>query len=354
MDRPVPSGATSACGKLAAAGSEGEPMPDVRRREVIALLGGAAVAWPISARAQQPAMPVIGYLANASPVGFAQFVTAFRRGLSETGYVEGRSVAIEYRWAEGHTDRLPALAADLVRRQVAVIAAAGASSSLAAKVATTTIPIVFSAAIDPVAAGLVVSLSRPAGNVTGVTNLGVELLQKQVEMLHEVVPMATTVAGLVNPTFPGSEAEARDLQAAARKLGLELHVVYASSERDLDTAFETMVRLGATALVIGVDPFFLSHRDQIAALAIRYAMPAIFCFREFSAAGGLMSYGPSLTDAYRQVGIYAGRILKGEKPADLPVVQPSKFELVINLKTAKALDLDMPWFLQQRADEVIE
>ena len=327
----------------------------MRRREFITLLGGAAAVWPLAARAQQPpAMPVLGFLNSASPEGYALYAAAFRQGLSETGFVEGRNAAIEYRWAEGHTDRLPALAADLVRRQVAVIAAAGASSSLAAKAATTAIPIVFSAAIDPVAVGLVASLSRPAGNVTGVTNLGVELLQKQVEMLHEVVPTAITVAGLVNPTFPGSEAQARDLQAAARKLGLELHVVYASSERDLDTAFETMVRLGARALVIGVDPYFLSRRDKIAALAIRNAMPAIFFLREFAAAGALISYGPNLVDVYRLVGVYSGRILKGEKPADLPVLQPSKFELVINLKTAKALGLDVPWFLQQRADEVIE
>jgi putative tryptophan/tyrosine transport system substrate-binding protein len=325
----------------------------IGRRDFITLLGGAA-SWPLVARAQQPAMPVIGFLSSATPDGFAPMAAAFRQGLSETGFVEGRNAAIEYRWAEGHTDRLPALTADLIRRQVAVIAAAGASSSLAAKAATTTIPIVFSAAINPVAAGLVASLSRPAGNITGVTNLGVELLQKQVEMLHEVVPTATTVAGLVNPTFPGSEAQARDLQAAARKLGLELHVVYASGERDLDTAFETMVRLGATALVIGVDLYFLSRRDQIAALAIRNAMPAIFYLREFAAAGALISYGPNLVDAYRLVGVYSGRILKGEKPADLPVLQPSKFELVINLKTAKALGLDVPWFLQQRADEVIE
>jgi len=325
-----------------------------KRREFITLLGGAA-AWPLAARAEQrPAMPVIGFLNGASPDGYAPYVAAFRQGLSETGFVEGRNAAIEYRWAEGHTDRLPALAADLVRRQVAVIAAAGASSSLAAKAATTAIPIVFSAAIDPVAVGLVASLSRPAGNVTGVTNLGVELLQKQVEMLHEVVPTAITVAGLVNPTLPGSEAQARDLQAAARKLGLELHVVYASSERDLDTAFETMVRLGATALVIGVDPYFLSRRDQIAALAIRNAMPAIFYLREFAAAGALISYGPNLIDVYRLVGVYSGRILKGVKPADLPVVQSTKFELVINAETARMLGLNLPPTLIATADEVIE
>jgi putative ABC transport system substrate-binding protein len=240
----------------------------MKRREFITLVGGAAVAWPLAASAQQPAMPVIGFLNSETPTGYAHAAAAFRQGLSETGFVEGRNVAVEYRWAEGHTDRLPALAADLVRRQVAVIAAAGASSSLAAKTATTTIPIVFSAAIDPVAAGLVASLSRPAANVTGVTNLGVELLQKQVEMLHEVVPTATSVA--VNPTFPGSEAQARDLQAAARKLGLELHVVYASSERDLDTAFETMVRLGTAALVIGVDRS--SSVGAIKSPRSRYAM----------------------------------------------------------------------------------
>ena len=326
----------------------------MKRREFISLLGGAAAAWPLAARAQQPAMPVVGFLNSETPTGWAPNVAAFRKGLSETGFVEGRNVAIEYRWGEGHTDRLPALAADLVRRQVAVIAAAGASSSLAAKAATTTIPIVFSAGIDPVAAGLVASLSRPTGNVTGVTNLGVELLQKQVEMLHEVVPTATTVVGLVNPTFPGSEAQARDLQAAARKLGLELHVVYASSERDLDTASETMVRLGTAALVIGVDPFFFSRREQIVALAAEHAIPTIYAGRETAGADGLMSYGNSLADAYRRAGIHTGRILKGAKPSELPVDQATKFELIINLKTAKELGLEVPPTLLARADEVIE
>ena len=325
----------------------------IRRREFIATLGGAA-AWPVAARAQQPTMPVIGFLNSETSTGYAPMAAAFRQGLSEMGFVEGRNVTIEYRWAEGHSDRLATLAADLLRRQVALIATAGVSSSLAAKSATTTTPIVFSVAIDPVAGGLVASLGRPGGNVTGVANLGVELVQKQVEMLHEVLPTAVTITGLVNPTFAGSETESKDLQAAARKLALGMHILHASTEQDLATAFSTMVRLGAAALVVSVDSFLFSQRDQIAALAIRHKMPAIYYVREFAAAGGLMSYGPSVIEGYRQVGIYAGRILKGEKPADLPVVQPSKFELVINLKTAKALGIDVPWFLQQRADEVIE
>jgi putative ABC transport system substrate-binding protein len=323
----------------------------MKRREFITLVGGAVAAWPLAARSQQP---VIGFLNSETATGYASMAAAFRQGLSEMGFVEGRNVTIEYRWAEGHTDRLSALAADLLRRQVALIAAAGGPSAFAAKAATTTTPIVFSMAIDPVAGGLVASLSRPGGNVTGVANLGVELVQKQVEMLHEVVPTASTVAGLVNPTFPGSETEMKDLQAAARKLALELHVVRASTEQDFEAAFSTMVRLGAAALVVSADARFLSRADQIAALAIRHRMPAIYFLREFAMAGGLLSYGPSATEGYRQVGIYAGRILKGEKPADLPVVQSSKFELVINLKTAKALGLEVPWFLQQRADEVIE
>jgi putative tryptophan/tyrosine transport system substrate-binding protein len=325
----------------------------MNRREFIALLGGAA-AWPLAARAQQATMPVIGFLNSQSPGGYAPIAAAFHQGLSEIGFVEGQNVAIEYRWAQGRNDRLRALAAELVRRQVAVIAAAGSSSALAAKAETTTLPIVFSAAVDPVAVGLVASLDRPGGNVTGVTDLSVELRQKQVEMLHELAPTATVLAALLNPTFPGSETQSRDLQAAARKLGLQLHVVHASTERDFDPTFAAMVQLRAGLLVIGADPFFFGHRDQIAALAVRHRMPAIFFLREFAAVGGLMSYGPSVTDIYRQVGIYAGRILKGEKPADLPVQEPTKYELVINLKTAKALGIEMPPALLARADEVIE
>ena len=279
---------------------------------------------------------------------------AFRQGFSEMGFVEGRNVTIEYRWAEGHSDRLSTLAADLLRHQVALIATAGVSSSLAAKSATTTTPIVFSVAIDPVAGGLVASLGRPGGNVTGVANLGVELVQKQVEMLHEVLPTAVTITGLVNPTFAGSETESKDLQAAARKLALGMHILHASTEQDLATAFSTMVRLGAAALVVSVDSYLFSQRDQIAALAIRHKMPAIYYVREFAAAGGLMSYGPSVIEGYRQVGIYAGRILKGEKPADLPVLQSTKFELIINLSAAKVLGLDIPAGVLALADEVIE
>jgi putative tryptophan/tyrosine transport system substrate-binding protein len=325
----------------------------MRRRDFIAGIAGA-VAWPLEGRAQQREMPVIGFLNSETPGEWAPMATAFRRGLSETGFAENRNVAIEYRWAQGHNDRLPGLAAELASRKVAVIVAAGTSSAVAAKAATTTTPIVFSSAADPVALGLVASLNRPGGNVTGVTNLGEELVQKQLEVLHEVVPTATVMAGLINPTFPGSEGQSKDLQMAARTLGLQLHVLQASTERDLDAVFATMVELRAGALVIGPDTFFFGHRDLIAELATRHGMPAIYYLREFAAAGGLMTYGVSVTDGYRLVGIYTGRILKGEQPSDLPVHQSTKFELVLNLKTAKALGLEIPPTLLARADEVIE
>ena len=328
----------------------------MKRREFITLLGGAAAAWPLAARAQQPTLPVIGFLSSETPSGYAFRAAAFRQGLSEAGYVESRNVAIEYRWAEGHYDRLPALAADLVRRQVAVIAAAGTQSALAAKAATTTIPIVFSTAADPVAEGLVASLARPGGNASGVNNLATELVQKQIEKLHQMVPAATAIAALVNPTNPTlAEPATKEVQAAGRTLGLKMiHIIQASTERDIDAAFATLFRLGAGALVVCPDTFFTSRRDQIAALAIRHAIPVIYHLRELPAAGGLMSYGPSATDGYHRVGIYAARILKGERPGDLPVQRATKFDLVINLTTAKVLGLEVPFYLQQLADEVIE
>jgi putative ABC transport system substrate-binding protein len=327
----------------------------LKRRDVITLLGGAAVSWPLAARAQQPAMPVIGFLNSASPAPYAGMVTAFRQGLSEAGYVEGRNAAIEYRWAEGQYDRLPALAADLVRRQVTVVATGGIPAALAAKAATTTIPIVFSTAANPVDVGLVASLNRPGGNLTGVTNVAVELGPKQLELLHEMVSKATVIALLVNPTNPTlAETQSRDLQAASRTLGLQLRVLHASTERDFDSVFATLVKLPVDALVIGADVFFMARRDQLVALAARHALPAIYFTREFAEAGGLMSYGGSFTDPYRQVGVYTGRILKGEKPADLPVQQATKVELFINLKTAKALGITLPLSLLGRADAVIE
>ena len=326
----------------------------IERRTFLATLGGAA-AWPLAARAQQPAMPVIGWLNSETPSGYAPFAAAFRQGLSESGFVEGRNVAIEYRWAQGHNDRLPALAADLVRRQVAVIAAAGTPSSLAAKAATATIPIVFSTAADPVVEGLVAKLARPGGNATGVTNLGTELVQKQIEKLHEMLPKANVIAALVNPTDPALGGPAtKQAQAAARALGLQMHIVQASTERDIEAAFASLARLGVGALVILPNAFFISRREQIAALAIRHVVPAVYYQREFAAAGGLMGYGPSVPHNYRQIGIYAARILKGERPSDLPVQQSTKFELVINLNTARVLGLDVPFHLQQLADEVIE
>jgi putative ABC transport system substrate-binding protein len=297
-------------------------------------------------------MPVIGFLNSASPDPYAYLVRAFRQGLSETGYGEGSNVVIEYRWAEGQYDRLPALADDLVRRQVSVIAATSTPAALTAKAATTTVPIVFTTGSDPVKLGLVGSLSRPGGNVTGVTQLNVEVGPKRLELARELLPAATVVALLVNPTNP--IAETLDLRAAARTLGLQLHVLRASTEGEIDDAFAILVRLRASALVIGSDVFFNTRSEQLAALAVRHAVPAIFHLREFVAAGGLMSYGGSLRDSYRGAGGYTGRILKGDKPADLPVQQSTKVELIINLKTANALGLTIPLPLLARADEVIE
>jgi putative ABC transport system substrate-binding protein len=325
----------------------------MRRREFIGLLGGLVATWPFAARAQQPAMPVIGFLNTRARGEDPRLLAAFHQGLNEAGYVEGRNVAIEYRFAEGQNDRLPAMAADLVGRQVAVIAANG-PAVVAAKMATTMIPIVFSVGLDPVELGLVASLNQPGGNVTGVTALFDEVGPKRLELLHELAPTATIIALLLNPTYPTAEKQLRDLQAAARTLGLQLHVLHASSERDFETVFATLAQMRAGALVIGNDPFFNSRSEQLAALSVRHAMPTIFQNREFAAAGGLMSYGTNLADTYRQVGVYTGRILKGEKPADMPVQQPTKFELIINLKTAKALGITVPLPLTGRADEVIE
>jgi len=326
----------------------------MRRREFMMLVGSAA-AWPLMARAQQR-MPVIGFLGSSSPDSYAQPVRAFRQGLSETGYIEGRNVAIEFRWADGQNDRLPALAADLVRRQVSVIAAPGSTpAALAAKAATATIPIVFQVGIDPIAAGLVTSLARPGGNITGVTNINTELVSKRLELLRELVPKATIVALLVNPTSPEiTQAVSTDLQSTVRNLGLQLHILQASTERDFDEVFTTLTQLRVGALVIAPDAFFISRSEKLGALTASHAVPAITQFREFVVAGGLMSYGGSFTEPTRQVGIYTGRILKGEKPADLPVHQPMKVELVINLKTAKALGVTVPQSVLNRADEVIE
>jgi putative ABC transport system substrate-binding protein len=327
----------------------------MRRREFMTLVGGAAATWPLAARAQQPALPVIGFLNSASPDTTTASVAAFRQGLAATGTIEDQNASIEYRWAEGRYDRLPALAADLVRRKVAVIATtSGIPPALAAKAATTTIPIVFTVGVDPVEIGLVASLNRPGGNLTGVSILNVELAPKRLELLHEVVPTTTLIALLVNPANPNAETLSRDLQAAARTLGLQLHVLRASTERDFDTVFATLLQLRAGGLVIGPDTFFVSHTEQLTALALRHAMPTIALYREFAVAGGLMSYGGSGTDVVRLAGVYCGRILKGEKPADLPVQQSTKFEFVINLKTAKALGLIVPPRLLVAADEVIE
>jgi putative tryptophan/tyrosine transport system substrate-binding protein len=324
----------------------------VNRRELILLMGGAMTAAR-ALRAQQKAMPVIGYLGSESPGPMAPFVAAFLQGLSETGYVDGQNVAIEYRWAEGDYDRLPALAADLVRRKVDVIATLGIPSALAAKSATSTIPIVFSVG-DAVERGLVASLARPGGNLTGVSLLNVELTPKRLELISELVPQAGVIALLVNPNNPNTERTIRDMEEAARAKGVQLNILKAGTESEIDAAFASLVQLPAGALVVEGDPLFINRREQLVALASRHAVPAIYAFREYAAAGGLISYGTSFTAAYRQLGTYAGKILKGAKPADLPVEQPTKFELVINLKTARAMGFDFPQTFLERADEVIE
>jgi putative tryptophan/tyrosine transport system substrate-binding protein len=326
----------------------------VKRREFITLLGGAVAAWPLAARAQQPAMPVVGFIAGSSPSALSQQVAAFREGLKEAGFIEGVNVAVEYRYGEGQLDRFPAFASDLVRRQVAVLVVSNPTAVLAAKQASTTIPIVFSVGSDPVEIGLVASLNRPGGNITGVYQFTAGLEAKRLGLLQEMVPKATAIAALVNPNYAGAENQLRDLQVAATRLAVQLVLVRANAEDEFNAAFSTIVQQKAGALLVCASPFFNARRQQLVLLAARHTVPAMYEWREFAAAGGLMSYGTSLGDAYRQAGVYAGRILKGEKPADLPVVQVTKFEFVINLNAAKALGLKVPPPLLARADEVIE
>jgi putative tryptophan/tyrosine transport system substrate-binding protein len=326
----------------------------IQRREFITLLGGAAAAWPLAARAQQSAMPVIGFLGGSSLTERRPLLVGFRQALTEAGYVEGQNVAIEYRWAEGQYDRLPALAADLVRRHVTVIVAGDGPSALAAKAATMIIPIVFSTGIDPIQSGLVTSLARPGGNLTGFNLIAGPLPAKQLGLLHELVPAAKTIAVLINPNNANAERDAATVQEAARAIGVQILVTGAAVESDFETVFATIAAERAGALLANSDVFFTSRRDQIIALAARHALPVMSPWREFPLAGGLISYGPSISAAYRQIGVYAAKILNGAKPADLPVMQPTTFELVINLKTAKTLGLNIPLHLQQLADEVIE
>jgi putative ABC transport system substrate-binding protein len=325
----------------------------MKRRAFITLLGGAA-AWPLAARAQQPALPVIGYLNNGSPESDVPRLTGLRRGLSQTGFVEGRNLVIEYRWAGNQADRLPALAADLVQLRVAVIVSPGRVATLAAKAATTSIPIVFGVGADPVQLGLVASLNRPGGNLTGFNAFAIELGSKGLALLRELVPSTSTIGFLVNPNNPASEVTTRDVLAAAPVIGLKIEILKAGTDREIDAAFVSLVQARTGALLVSSDVFLNNRIEQIVALAARHAIPTMYAFREFAVAGGLISYGPSLIEQYRQVGLYTGRILKGEKPVDLPVIQATKFELVINLKTAKALGLQIPDRLLALADEVIE
>ena len=327
----------------------------MRRRKFITLIGGAAAAWPLAARAQQPAMPVIGFLRSTSANGSADLVAALRRGLTEAGYTEGQNLAIEFRWAENQGERLPGLVADLIRRQCAVIIAAGDAEAHAAKAATESIPIVFVTGADPVEVGLVPSLNRPGGNLTGISFYNsADLLSKQLQFLREIVPKGAVIGLLVNPNAAPGKSQQRDVQVAAHALGQQIVIVNASSERDFDMAFATLAQQRAGALLIAGNALFTGQRDRLVALAARYALPTICPLRGFVTAGCMMSYSGSLTDAYRQVGVYAGRILRGEKPADLPITLPTKFELVINLKTVKALGLTVPDKLLVAADEVIE
>jgi ABC-type uncharacterized transport system substrate-binding protein len=326
----------------------------MKRREFITLLGGAVVAWSLAANAQQPAMPVVGFLSYASPESYAYIAEAFREGLREAGYIESQNVAIEYRWAQGEYDRLPALAADLVHRHVAVIAAGGSLAAQAAKAATTTIPVVFTSGADPIVAGLVESLNRPTGNITGATLVTAALSPKRLELLHTFVPQARVIGMLINPNYPGAGHEATEVEAAANSLGLVVRKVTARNDPEIDVAFATVANPRVDAIFVGTDGYFIHRREHITASIARLAIPTIYGPRDFTAVGGLMSYSPSLPDTYRQAGVYVGRVLKGVKPADLPVLQPTKFELVINLKTAKALGITVPPTLLALADEVIE
>ncbi len=325
----------------------------MRRRDFIKLLGGAATAWPFVACAQQSTVPVIGFLNGSSPDGYAPMVTAFRQGLKEVGYIDGQNVAIEYRWAEGHYDRLPAMAADLIHRQVSVIAA-NTPANLIAKNATSMVPIVFTTSSDPVSVGLVPSLNKPGGNVTGISQLNVEVAPKRLELAHELMPAATAVALLINPTNPQDATIVNAVQAAAISLGLQLQILRASTDAEIEEAFASFSEQKAGVLTIGTDAFFNGRTERLAKLAARYSVPAIYQYEEFTAAGGLISYGGSVQDSYHLAGVYTGRILKGEKPADLPVQQSTKVQLIVNLKTAKALNITVPLSLLGRADQVIE